>query len=86
MPLDAATFDLDAFAEFAIARGSHLTVIVSPNNPTARSVPRDALRRLEPHGCRLVVDGRSSSSRTPVRREASKRYLTPSGTSPCSRA
>lgn len=62
MPLDPASFDLDgeAFASFAIARASDTAVIVSPNNPTARSVPRDDLlrvaRRLEAHGCRLIVD------------------------------
>ena len=62
MPLDPGTFelDVDAFASFAIARASDAAVIVSPNNPTARSVPRDDLlrvaRRLGAHGCRLIVD------------------------------
>jgi histidinol-phosphate/aromatic aminotransferase/cobyric acid decarboxylase-like protein len=62
MPLDPATFELDveAFASSAIAHASEAAVIVSPNNPTACSVPRDDLlavaRRLEPHGCRLIVD------------------------------
>ena len=62
MPLDQATFDLDidAFASLAIARASDTAVIVSPNNPTARSVPRDDLLRvacrLDDHGCRLIVD------------------------------
>ena len=62
VPLDASTFDLDidAFAEAAIRWGSDTAVIVTPNNPTARSVPRDAVlalaRRLEPQGCRLIVD------------------------------
>ena len=62
MPLDPASFDLDvdAFAAFAIEREADTAVIVSPNNPTARSVPPAdllrAARRLEPHGCRLLVD------------------------------
>jgi histidinol-phosphate/aromatic aminotransferase/cobyric acid decarboxylase-like protein/CTP:phosphocholine cytidylyltransferase-like protein len=60
--LETGTFDLDvdAFAESAIAFGSDTAVIVTPNNPTARSVAReDVLRlaqRLEQHGCRLIVD------------------------------
>jgi len=60
--LTSDTFDLDtnAFAESTIAWQSDTAVVVSPNNPTARSVPRDDLlalaRRLEPAGCRLVVD------------------------------
>ncbi len=62
LPLEAPSFDLDAaaFAEFAIACGADTAVIVSPNNPTARTVPRDQLlhaaQRLRAHGCRLIVD------------------------------
>ncbi|MEZ4502975.1 MAG: aminotransferase class I/II-fold pyridoxal phosphate-dependent enzyme [Dehalococcoidia bacterium] len=62
VPLEAGSFDLDvgAFAEAAIAFGSDTAVIVTPNNPTARSVPRDEVLRLarllEEHGCRLIVD------------------------------
>ncbi len=61
-PLDPVTFELDteAFAESAIVWGSDMAVVVTPNNPTAVSVPRDEVLRLawklEPHGCRLIVD------------------------------
>lgn len=61
-PLDLHTFelDVDAFAESAIAWGSDTAVVVTPNNPTALSVPRDDLlelaRCLEDHDCRLIVD------------------------------
>jgi len=52
--------DIDAFAEHALAAGCDLAVVVSPNNPTSRAVPRaDLLRlaeRLAAGGCRLVVD------------------------------
>ncbi|MDA1004059.1 MAG: aminotransferase class I/II-fold pyridoxal phosphate-dependent enzyme [Chloroflexi bacterium] len=60
--LHAPAFDLDidVFAEAAIRWHSDTAVIVTPNNPTARSVPRDQVlrlaRRLEPSGCRLIVD------------------------------
>ncbi len=60
--LDPATFelDVDAFADSAISSGSNFVVIVTPNNPTALSVDRDDVlrlaRRLEPFGCRLIVD------------------------------
>lgn len=62
LPLAAPNFDLDlsSLVEFAIDRGCDTAVVVSPNNPTARSVPRDELLRaasaLEAHGCRLIVD------------------------------
>ena len=62
LPLAPPSFDLDvaSLIEFAIARGCDTVVIVSPNNPTARSVPRAhllrAARELEAHGCRLIVD------------------------------
>ena len=61
-PLDPKTFelDVDAFAESTIAWGSNTAVVVTPNNPTALSVPRDEVlrlaRRLEAAGCRLIVD------------------------------
>jgi len=61
-PLDPGTFelDVDAFAESAIQWRSDITVVVTPNNPTAISVSRDDLlrlaRRLEAHDCRLIVD------------------------------
>jgi histidinol-phosphate/aromatic aminotransferase/cobyric acid decarboxylase-like protein len=60
--LDPETFDvdLDAFAESARRAGSNVAILVSPNNPTARSVGRrDILElddRLSSHGCRLIVD------------------------------
>ena len=62
LPLSPPSFDLDvaALTELAIDRGCDTAVIVSPNNPTARSVPRDELlcaaSELEAHGCRLIVD------------------------------
>ena len=62
LPLAPPNFDLDvaSLVEFAIARGCDTAVIISPNNPTARSVPREHLLRaaseLEAHGCRLIVD------------------------------
>ena len=61
-PLEPATFelDIDAFAESTIRFGSDTAVIVTPNNPTAISVPRDEVlrlaRRLETQNCRLIVD------------------------------
>jgi histidinol-phosphate/aromatic aminotransferase/cobyric acid decarboxylase-like protein/CTP:phosphocholine cytidylyltransferase-like protein len=60
--LDANSFELDveAFADSAINWQSDTAIIVSPNNPTALSVPRDEVLRLahllEPHNCRLIVD------------------------------
>jgi histidinol-phosphate/aromatic aminotransferase/cobyric acid decarboxylase-like protein/NDP-sugar pyrophosphorylase family protein len=60
--LDPVTFelDLDAFAESARQAGSDVAVLVTPNNPTALSVDRQAVlelaRRLAEHGCRLIVD------------------------------
>ena len=62
LPLAAPNFDFEVagLVAFAIDRGCETAVIVSPNNPTARSVPRDDLLRaaseLEAHGCRLIVD------------------------------
>jgi histidinol-phosphate/aromatic aminotransferase/cobyric acid decarboxylase-like protein len=62
MPLTQPDFDLDtgAFVDFTIACGANTAIIVSPNNPTARSVPRneilEAAQRLGEHGCRLIVD------------------------------
>lgn len=60
--LDPISFelDVDAFAESAISWQSDTAIVVSPNNPTALSVPRDDVLRLarllEPHNCRLIVD------------------------------
>ncbi len=60
--LDPVTFelDVDAFAASAIEWRSDLAVVVTPNNPTALSVPREDVlrlaRRLEGHDCRLLVD------------------------------
>ncbi len=62
VPLDPPAFavDIEAFAESAISSGSDFAVLVTPNNPTAVSVSRDDVlrlaRRLEPAGCRLIVD------------------------------
>jgi histidinol-phosphate/aromatic aminotransferase/cobyric acid decarboxylase-like protein/NDP-sugar pyrophosphorylase family protein len=61
-PLAPGTFelDVDAFAESALNWNSDAAVVVTPNNPTAVSVPRDDVlrlaRRLEAEGCRLIVD------------------------------
>ena len=60
--LDPETFELDieAFGDSAIASQSKVALIVTPNNPTALSVSRSDLlqlaRRLEAHGCKLIVD------------------------------
>lgn len=52
--------DVDAFAESARRAGSNVAVLVTPNNPTALTVDRQAVlelaRRLAAHGCRLIVD------------------------------
>jgi histidinol-phosphate/aromatic aminotransferase/cobyric acid decarboxylase-like protein/choline kinase len=61
-PLTPGTFelDVDAFAESAIQWQSDTAIVVTPNNPTALSVSREDIlrlaRRLEPQGCRLIVD------------------------------
>ncbi|MCP5031572.1 MAG: aminotransferase class I/II-fold pyridoxal phosphate-dependent enzyme [Actinomycetia bacterium] len=61
-PLESATFelDIDAFAESALRWGSDTAVVVTPNNPTAVSVPPGELlrlaHRLEAGNCRLIVD------------------------------
>ena len=61
-PLDPQTFELDieAFAESAIGWQSDTAIIVTPNNPTALSVPREDVLRLarllENQKCRLIVD------------------------------
>ena len=60
--LDPVTFelDLDAFTESARRAGSDVAVLVTPNNPTALSVDREAVlglaRCLAEFGCRLIVD------------------------------
>ncbi len=61
-PLAAPSFelDVDAFAAEAIRVGADYAVVVTPNNPTSRLVPRADLLRLlamlENKGCTLVVD------------------------------
>ena len=61
-PLEPGTFelDVDAFAESALRWGSDTAIVVTPNNPTAVSVPPGELlrlaRRLEAGNCRLIVD------------------------------
>ncbi|MFT7654422.1 MAG: threonine-phosphate decarboxylase [Candidatus Azotimanducaceae bacterium] len=51
---------MDAFADSAIRWKSDTAIVVTPNNPTALSVPREDILRLarllEPHNCRLIVD------------------------------
>ena len=60
--LDPETFelDVDAFAEVAIRSNSDIAVVVTPNNPTSISVPRERLRalaeQLSAHDCLLIVD------------------------------
>lgn len=60
--LDPVTFelDLDSFCDAARRSGSEAAVLVTPNNPTALSIPRadvlEVARRLATHGCRLIVD------------------------------
>ncbi|MBI3928680.1 MAG: aminotransferase class I/II-fold pyridoxal phosphate-dependent enzyme [Armatimonadetes bacterium] len=61
-PLTAPAFELDveAFGKAALTSGHEAAVVVSPNNPTSRSVPAEALQRLArtlaERGCRLLVD------------------------------
>jgi len=61
-PLDPSSFllDVDGFAASAIEGGADIAVVVTPNNPTSLIVRRADLlrlaRRLEPHGCTLIVD------------------------------
>ena len=61
-PLDPETFelDIDAFAEATIRSDSNIAVVVSPNNPTSISVPREGLldmaERLGAHDRVLIVD------------------------------
>jgi histidinol-phosphate/aromatic aminotransferase/cobyric acid decarboxylase-like protein/NDP-sugar pyrophosphorylase family protein len=60
--LDPVTLELDlhAFAQSARRAGSNVVVLVTPNNPTALSVDRQAVLeladRLAEHECRLIVD------------------------------
>jgi histidinol-phosphate/aromatic aminotransferase/cobyric acid decarboxylase-like protein/choline kinase len=62
VPLDHETFDLDPEHLLAEARraGADWAVVVTPNNPTGRAVPRATLlglaRDLGRVGCRLLVD------------------------------
>lgn len=61
-PLDFPSFelDVDTFAAEAIKARADIAVVVTPNNPTSLSTPRSDLirlvKRLEPHGCMLIVD------------------------------
>lgn len=60
--LDDPSFelDVDAFAEAAIAGQARVAVVVSPNNPTGLTVPKEDLLRLakslEAADCKLIVD------------------------------
>ena len=61
-PLDPETFelDIDSFAEATIRSDSNIAVVVSPNNPTSISVPREELldlaERLQADNRLLIVD------------------------------
>lgn len=61
-PMDAPDFDLDvdAFARRAEAERATMAIVVTPNNPTSRLVPRPELLRLASRlaaiRCRLLVD------------------------------
>ncbi len=52
--------DVDAFAEHALSARVDAAVVISPNNPTSRAVPRSDLvrlaERLAGHGTRLILD------------------------------
>ena len=56
----AFELDVEAFAAAAIRSRSGAAIVVSPNNPTSLSVPREALldlaARLRGHDCTLFVD------------------------------
>ena len=60
--LDQSTFDLDveAFAASAIRSRSKMAIVVTPNNPTSLSVPKEDLlylaEKLRQNDCLLVVD------------------------------
>jgi histidinol-phosphate/aromatic aminotransferase/cobyric acid decarboxylase-like protein len=60
LDMNSFELDIDAFADSAINWQSDTAIIVTPNNPTALSVPQDQVLRLadllEPHNCRLIVD------------------------------
>ena len=61
-PLDPNTFelDVDAFAHEVVRTKADLAVVVTPNNPTSLSVPREdllkLLTRLSRHDCMVLVD------------------------------
>ena len=61
-PLNPLTFnlDVDEFAAAAVNCKADVAVVVTPNNPTSLSVSKADLirliKKLEPHGCMLVVD------------------------------
>lgn len=52
--------DVDAYAQKIVESGADVAVIVTPNNPTSLSVPKDdllrLLNRLQAHDCMLIVD------------------------------
>ena len=58
--MNSFELDIERFAESAINWQSDTAIIVTPNNPTALSVPQDQVLRLaellEAHNCRLIVD------------------------------
>ena len=60
LPAPSFELDVDAFAERAIDHDARVAIVVSPNNPTSLSVPREELLRLADrlrrHDCLLVVD------------------------------
>ena len=60
LDLNSFELDIEAFADSAINWQSDTAIIVTPNNPTALSVPRDDVLKLaqllESHNCRLIVD------------------------------
>jgi len=60
--IDPPSFHLDVekFAEQAISQQARLAIVVTPNNPTSLSVPKDQLiyltEKLAAHDCMLIVD------------------------------
>ncbi len=61
-PLDEPDFelDVDAFAKEALAGEARVAVVLSPNNPTGSTVPKEDLLRLaktlQEGDCKLIVD------------------------------
>lgn len=62
VPLDPETFELDVetFAKATIQANSDIAIVVTPNNPTSISVPKDHLHQLadqlSQHDCILLID------------------------------